>query len=41
MNIMNKEELDVDIVIGNENARIAAGTLASERADQHYGSVAA
>ncbi len=29
----NKEELDVDIVIANEQARVAAGRLASERAD--------
>lgn len=37
----NKEEVDVDIVIANELARVAAGTLASERADQKYGPVAA
>jgi len=30
---MNKEELDVDIVIANEQARVAAGRLASERKD--------
>jgi hypothetical protein len=29
----NKEELDIDIVIANEQARVAAGTLASDRAD--------
>jgi hypothetical protein len=29
----NKEELDIDIVIANEQARVAAATLASERAD--------
>jgi hypothetical protein len=30
---MNKEELDIDIVIANEQARVAAGKLASKRAD--------
>ena len=29
----NKEELDIDIVIANEAARVTAGKLASERAD--------
>jgi len=29
----NKEEIDIDIVIANEQARVQAGTLASERAD--------
>lgn len=29
----NKEDIDVDIVIANEQARVVAGTLASERAD--------
>jgi len=29
----NKEEVEIDIVIGNEKARVAAGTLATERAD--------
>jgi len=38
---MNKEEVDIDIIIANESARVAAGTLASDRADQEYGSVAA
>lgn len=38
---MNKEEVDIDIVIANEQARVAAGTLASDRADQLHGSVSA
>jgi len=29
----NKEEVDIDIIIANEQARISSGTLASERAD--------
>ena len=29
----NKEEVDIDIVIANEQARVAAGALASERGD--------
>ena len=29
----NKEEIDIDIVIANENNRVVAGKLASERAD--------
>jgi len=32
---MNKEEIDIDIVIANEKARVASGTLATERADQN------
>jgi len=31
----------IDIVIANEAARTQAGALASDRADQNYGSVAA
>ena len=30
---MNKEEVDIDIVIANEEARTSAGALALERAD--------
>ena len=29
----NKEEVDIDIIIANEQARVASGTLASDRAD--------